>query len=64
VCFKLGVDEFAIDAHVEDATPAFDQLRVDAERLFDPGSETRRRGPVVSGAAISDANIHRRLPIA
>ena len=63
--FVLGVHKVAVHLHVEDAAPAGDQLRVDAERLFQTGSQTDRFGLVVSDVAVGDGDFHgAELPVA
>ena len=55
---EFGINEFTTHPYVEDAACSFHQSRLLAECVFQLGSETRRRWQVVSGAAVSDANIH------
>ncbi len=44
----------AVDDHVEDAVPARNQLRLDAELLADLCRQTGGPWPVVSGRAVDD----------
>ena len=57
---QLGVDETAVAQHLERATRAFDDGRVDAELRLDRGSQTGRPGVVPSSLAVFDANVHER----
>ena len=58
VRFEFGIDNLAIHAYIEDAACAPNQSRLYAECTFELGSQTGRGWLVVSGAAVSDANIH------
>jgi hypothetical protein len=58
----LGVDELAVDGHVEHAAAADLELNLDA--VFPVlglqlGDQTGRLGAVVSGAAVLDMDLHR-----
>ena len=56
--FVLGVQQLAIDNHIEDAAAAIDELGLDVERLLQLGSQTDRLGPVVSLHAVGDGDVH------
>lgn len=58
----FGIDQFAVEFHVEDAVAAFDQLRFFRERLLDAGRQTGGLGQVVSHHAILNADLHHNSP--
>jgi len=59
VRLAFGIDDVAVDAHIEDATCAPYEGWLNAECSFELGSQTSRRWQVVSGAAVRDTNIHK-----
>ena len=54
----LGVQQLAINDHIEDAAAALDELGLDVERPLQPGSQTDRLGAVISLHAVSDGYVH------
>jgi hypothetical protein len=58
VGLELRIDDSAIHAYIEDAACASNQSRFHPEGAFELGSQTGRRGQVVSGTAVADADIH------
>jgi len=54
----LAVDQVAVDLHVEDAAPAFDELGLNVELVFDRFRQTGGLGQVVSISAVSDGDVH------
>jgi hypothetical protein len=59
----LGVDQGAIDDHVEDSAAAAFERRLRPESLFDSGSQTGRLGLIVSLHAVGDADFHAVRPL-
>jgi hypothetical protein len=54
----LREHELAVGGDVEDAAAALRELRLDAQLLLDPGSQTDRPRQVVSGHAVRDDDLH------
>jgi len=55
---ELAEDQLAVDADVEDAAAALDQLGLDAELALDCVRQTGGLGKVVSLAAVLDRHFH------
>jgi hypothetical protein len=58
----FGVDQRAVDLHVEDAAVAGDELGLRAELRFDRVRQTGGDGIVVSDLAELDGHVHGRPP--
>jgi len=54
----LGVDEFSIGNHIEDATAPLDQLHLGVERLLDGGRQTGGVRAIVSFNAVGNRDLH------
>jgi hypothetical protein len=54
----LGEDLLTVDADVEDAAAAADELTVDTEFTLDLSRQTGGSGEVVSNAAVVDSDVH------
>jgi hypothetical protein len=59
----LGEDELSVHLDIENATPAWDQLRSDFVALLDPGRQTGSLRFVVSTRAIRNSDVHSGLQI-
>jgi len=58
----FGEDRLAVDDNVEDAVLAADQLGLDSELLGNLCRQTGGSGPVVSGRAVADLDLHDVAP--
>jgi hypothetical protein len=64
-CLLLGEDEVAVHLDVEDAAPALEQVRPDAEPLFQLVRQTGGTGLVISSYAVLDGDTfgHRHVSL-